>query len=56
MWICGGRGGATWDLGAVFDVDSLPLAAMRSFKLFLPLFNAILSSSSEEELSGQAIT
>ena len=47
MGICGG-GGVTWDLGVVFDVDSLPLAAIRSFKLLLPLFNAILSSSLSE--------
>ena len=49
--ICGGGGGATWDVRAIFDVDSLPLAARRSLKLLLPLFNAILSSSSSE-LSG----
>ena len=48
MGICGGGGGATWVWGAVFDVDSLPLASMRSLKLLLPLFNAILPSSSSE--------
>ena len=51
--ICGGGGGATWDVRAIFDVDSLPLAARRSLKLLLPLFNAILSSSSSES-SGHA--
>ena len=53
--ICGGERG-TWDSGVAFDVDYLPLAAMSSFKLLLPLFNTILSSSSSEELSGGAIT
>ena len=52
--IYGGEGG-TWDLGAAFDVDSLPLAAMSSLKLLLPLFSAMLSSSSLES-SGRAIT
>ena len=51
--ICGGGGGVTWDVGAVFDVDSLPLAAKRSLKLLLPLFNTILSSPSFES-SGRA--
>ena len=46
--ICGGGGGATRDLGVVFDVDFSPLAAMRSLKLLLPLFNAIFSSSTSE--------
>ena len=49
--ICGGKGG-TLDLGAIFDVDSLPLVAMSSLKLLLPLFSAMLSSSSSEELFG----
>ena len=56
--ICGGGGGrleGTWDLGAAFDIDSLPLEAKSSLKLLLPLFNAILSSSSSEELSGWAM-
>ena len=38
MGIYGGKGGLTWDLGVVFDVDSLPLAAMRSLKLLLLLY------------------
>ena len=46
----------TWDLVASFKVDTLPLEAMSSLKLLLPLFNAILSSSSSKELSGQEIT
>ena len=54
MGICGG-GGGTWDLGAAFDVDSLPLAAMSSLKLLLPLFSTMLSSFSPES-SGRAIT
>ena len=57
--ICEGGGGrleGTWDLGAAFDVDSLPLEAISSLKLLLPLFNAILPFSSSEELSGRAIT
>ena len=49
--IYGGERG-TWDSGVAFDVDFLPLAAMSSFKLLLPLFSTILSSSSSEELSG----
>ena len=49
-----GEGIATWDLKVVFDVDSLPLMAMRSLKLLLPLFNAMLSSSSSKS-SGRAI-
>ena len=55
VWIYGG-GGGIWDLGATFDVDSLPLVTMSSHKLLLPLFSAILSSSSLEELSGPTIT
>ena len=58
MGTYGGEGGrleGTWDLGAAFDVDSLPLAAMSSLRLLLPLFKPILSSSSSEKLSGQAI-
>ena len=47
-------GGATWDLRVVFYVDFLPLTAMRSLKLLLPLFNAMLSSSSSKS-SGRAI-
>ena len=46
----------TWDLVASFEVNTLPLEAMSSLKLLLPLFNAILSSFSLEELSRQAIT
>ena len=45
----------TEDLGAAFDVDSLPLVAMSSLRLLLPLSKAILSFSSSEELSGGAI-
>ena len=51
--ICGGGGGVTLDVGAGFDVDFLPLVAMRSLKLLLPLFNAILSFFSSEP-SGRA--
>ena len=51
--ICGGGGGANWDVGAIFYVDSLPLVARRSLKLLLFLFNAILSSPSSES-SGRA--
>jgi len=57
--ICGKGGGrleGTWDLEAAFDVDSLPLEARSSFKLLLPLFITMLSSSSSEELFGQPIT
>ena len=54
MGICGGRRG-TWDLRVAFDVDSLPLAAMSSLKLLLPLFSTMLSSSLFES-SGRAIT
>ena len=54
MGICGG-GGATWDLGVVFDVNSLPLAAMRFLKLLLPLFNTILSSSSSKSFGRASI-
>ena len=53
--IYGGRGG-TLDLGAAFDVNSLPLVAMSSLKLLLPLFSAMLSSSSSKELFERAIT
>ena len=53
MGIYGG-GRATWDLGVVFYVDSLPLTTMRSIKILLPLFNAMLSSSSFES-TGRAI-
>ena len=49
-----GEGIATWDLRVVFDVDYLPLMALRSLKLLLPLFNAMLSSSSSKS-SGRAI-
>ena len=51
----GGNVGGTWDLVAYFKVDTLFRAAMRSFKLLFPLFNAIPSSSSLEVLSGRAI-
>ena len=50
-----GCGRGTWDLGAAFDVDSLPLVTMSSLKLLLPLFSAMLSSSSSES-SGWVIT
>ena len=53
--ICGGGGGVTWDVGAVFDVDSLPLAAKRSLKLLLPLFNTILSSPLSESFGRASI-
>ena len=46
----------TWDLAASCEVDTLPLEAISSLKLLLPLFSTILSSSSSEELSGRAIT
>ena len=42
-------------MGGSFEVDPLPLVAMSSLRLLLPLFKAILSSSSMEELSRQAI-
>ena len=42
-------------MGGAFEVDPLPLVAMSSLRLLLPLFEAMLSSSSSEELSGQAI-
>ena len=57
--IYGGRRGrleGTWDIEAGFDVDSLPLEAISSLKLLLPLFIAILSSSSSKELFRRAIT
>jgi len=38
-----------------FEVDPLPRATISSLKLLLPLFEAMLSSSSLEESSGQAI-
>jgi len=41
---------------ASFEVDPLPLEAMSSLKILLRLFNAILSSSSSEELFEWAIT
>ena len=53
--ICRGRGRAIWDVGAIFDVDSLPLAAMRSLRLLLPLFNAILSLSSSKPFGRASI-
>ena len=59
MGIYGGRRGrleGTWDIEAGFDVDSLPLEAISSLKLLLPLFIAILSSSSSKELFRRAIT
>ena len=44
----------TWNLVASFEVDTLFWAAMRSLKLLFPLFNAIPSSSSSNELSRRA--
>ena len=49
----GGRG--TWDLRVAFDIDSLPLTAMSSLKLLLPLFTAMLSSSSSESFGRMII-
>ena len=59
MGTCEGEGGrleGSWDLGGAFEVDPLPLVAMSSLRLLLPLFKAMSSSPSSEELSGQAIT
>ena len=52
----GGRVVGTWDFGISCKVVPLFLAAISSLKLLFPLFNAIFSSSSSEELSGRAIT
>ena len=55
---CGGAVGrleGAYDLVGAFEVDPLPLAAISSFRLLWPLFKAILSSSSSEELFGRAI-
>ena len=51
----GGRVGGTWELGTSCEVDPF-LAAIRSLRLLFPQFSIILSSSSSEEPSGQAIT
>ena len=48
--------GETWDLVASFEVDTLFQATISSPKLLFPLFNAISSSFSLEELFGRAFT